>query len=170
MVHWGCCLSSASSWNQALPSSSRTLLQAGIDLQKLELSIEVNGAVRQASNTSLMVFKVRVPCSAVFERLGAAFSHAQAHHSCSPCPRFPLCEHMPAQVSEIVAYLQQFFPLRAGDWILTGTPEGVAAIKGGDSVVACVRDETRGVLSEGRWRVEASEQPAGWAMAWKEAR
>jgi 2-keto-4-pentenoate hydratase/2-oxohepta-3-ene-1,7-dioic acid hydratase in catechol pathway len=42
----------------------------------------------------------------------------------------------------------------AGDLILTGTPEGVSAIKHGDRVEASVLSADRGtVLSKGAWEV-----------------
>ena len=38
-------------------------------------------------------------------------------------------------VAEIVSYLSGFMTLQAGDVILTGTPEGVAAVVKGDLLV-----------------------------------
>ncbi|GAX75159.1 hypothetical protein CEUSTIGMA_g2603.t1 [Chlamydomonas eustigma] len=58
------------------------------------------------------------------------------------------------KISEILSYLKYRFPLQPGDWILTGTPEGVAAIKEGDIVTASVSDRKGVILSEGRWKVE----------------
>lgn len=44
--------------------------------------------------------------------------------------------------------------LFAGDLVLTGTPAGVSAIKGGDRVVAQVHSSQFGkLLSEGAWDV-----------------
>ncbi len=36
------------------------------------------------------------------------------------------------KIDEIIAYVSQFFTLKIGDIIFTGTPEGVAAVKPGD--------------------------------------
>jgi len=41
----------------------------------------------------------------------------------------------------------------AGDLILTGTPEGVSALRHGDKVVAQAHTEDRRLLSEGSWEV-----------------
>jgi fumarylpyruvate hydrolase len=46
--------------------------------------------------------------------------------------------HLIWSVAETVAYLSQFFRLEPGDVIFTGTPEGVGAIKTGDSIVTGV--------------------------------
>lgn len=40
--------------------------------------------------------------------------------------------HMLWQVDELIAYVSQFFTLKIGDVIFTGTPEGVAVVKPGD--------------------------------------
>lgn len=40
--------------------------------------------------------------------------------------------HMLWKIDEIIAYVSQFFTLKIGDIIFTGTPEGVAAVKPGD--------------------------------------
>jgi 2-keto-4-pentenoate hydratase/2-oxohepta-3-ene-1,7-dioic acid hydratase in catechol pathway len=42
---------------------------------------------------------------------------------------------------EIVAYVSQFFTLKTGDLIFTGTPSGVGPLKGGDNLVAYLGDE-----------------------------
>jgi fumarylpyruvate hydrolase len=42
--------------------------------------------------------------------------------------------HLIWSVAEIVAYLSQFFRLEPGDVIFTGTPEGVGAVKSGDTM------------------------------------
>jgi 2-keto-4-pentenoate hydratase/2-oxohepta-3-ene-1,7-dioic acid hydratase in catechol pathway len=68
------------------------------------------------------------------------------------------------KVPELIAYLREYFPLQAGDWILTGTPEGVAALKQGDRVTACIKQGDR-VLSEGSWVVDVS--PAAEPDAWR---
>ena len=65
------------------------------------------------------------------------------------------------KVPELVAYLRQYFPVQPGDWILTGTPEGVASIKEGDKVAAVLRQGGR-VLSEGAWEVAVSPPPEPW--------
>ncbi|MCY1300596.1 Fumarylpyruvate hydrolase [compost metagenome] len=41
-------------------------------------------------------------------------------------------------MAETVAYLSQFFRLEPGDVIFTGTPEGVGAVKAGDTMVTGV--------------------------------
>ena len=40
--------------------------------------------------------------------------------------------HMLWQIDELIAYVSQFFTLKIGDVIFTGTPEGVAVVKPGD--------------------------------------
>jgi 2-keto-4-pentenoate hydratase/2-oxohepta-3-ene-1,7-dioic acid hydratase in catechol pathway len=40
--------------------------------------------------------------------------------------------HMLWKIDEIISYISQFFTLKTGDIIFTGTPEGVAAVKPGD--------------------------------------
>ncbi|MFJ4290825.1 fumarylacetoacetate hydrolase family protein [Cupriavidus sp. NPDC089707] len=46
--------------------------------------------------------------------------------------------HLIWSVAETVAYLSQFFRLEPGDVIFTGTPEGVGAVKAGDTMVTGV--------------------------------
>ncbi|MGO4304988.1 fumarylacetoacetate hydrolase family protein [Cupriavidus sp. RAF12] len=46
--------------------------------------------------------------------------------------------HLIWSVAETVAYLSQFFRLEPGDVIFTGTPEGVGAVKRGDTMVTGV--------------------------------
>ncbi|WP_439687630.1 2-keto-4-pentenoate hydratase/2-oxohepta-3-ene-1,7-dioic acid hydratase (catechol pathway) [Cupriavidus oxalaticus] len=46
--------------------------------------------------------------------------------------------HLIWSVAETVAYLSQFFRLEPGDVIFTGTPEGVGAVKSGDTMVTGV--------------------------------
>lgn len=114
----------------------------GLDLQGLDLSLEVNGVMRQKSNTSKMIF----------------------------------------QVAEIIRYMkQQDCPLRPGDFILTGTPEGVGQLLPGDRVIAQVTEpvlsrssssdkqgQMERVLSTGSWRVVLNEKegekldPSAW--------
>ena len=38
-------------------------------------------------------------------------------------------------IYELVAYISRIFTLEPGDVVLTGTPEGVAALAGGDRLV-----------------------------------
>jgi 2-keto-4-pentenoate hydratase/2-oxohepta-3-ene-1,7-dioic acid hydratase in catechol pathway len=47
--------------------------------------------------------------------------------------------YMERSVAELVAYLSSVFTLRAGDIVLTGTPEGVSAIQSGDMLHAELR-------------------------------
>jgi len=44
-------------------------------------------------------------------------------------------------ISEIVAYVSQFFTLKTGDLIFTGTPSGVGPLKRNDNLVAYLGDE-----------------------------
>ena len=47
-------------------------------------------------------------------------------------------DHMIWSVPEIISHLSSYFRLRAGDLIMTGTPEGVGALDIGDSVtISC---------------------------------
>ncbi|TPQ44157.1 fumarylacetoacetate hydrolase family protein [Cupriavidus pinatubonensis] len=46
--------------------------------------------------------------------------------------------HLIWSVAETVAYLSQFFRLEPGDVIFTGTPEGVGAVKAGETMVTGV--------------------------------
>ena len=80
-----------------------------------------------------------------------------------PFPLMPLPPHHPVclQVPELVAYLKAYFPVQPGDWILTGTPEGVSALKTGDRVTAALRHGER-TLSEGNWVVAVSPDPGAW--------
>ncbi|GAB3626628.1 5-carboxymethyl-2-hydroxymuconate isomerase [Pandoraea terrae] len=46
--------------------------------------------------------------------------------------------HLIWSVAETVSYLSQFFRLEPGDLIFTGTPEGVGAVKAGETMVTAV--------------------------------
>ena len=45
-------------------------------------------------------------------------------------------------VNRIIAYLSQFFTLRIGDLIFTGTPVGVGPVKPGDHIRASLEGRT----------------------------
>lgn len=47
-------------------------------------------------------------------------------------------QDMITPVYELIAYISQIFTLQAGDIVLTGTPEGVAALQRGDELVLSV--------------------------------
>jgi 2-keto-4-pentenoate hydratase/2-oxohepta-3-ene-1,7-dioic acid hydratase in catechol pathway len=49
-----------------------------------------------------------------------------------------LTDDMITHVYELIAYISQIFTLEAGDIVLTGTPEGVAALAVGDQLVLSV--------------------------------
>ena len=60
---------------------------------------------------------------------------------------------MISKVEEIISYVQSRFPVVEGDWLLTGTPNGVSRLQDGDEVLAQVINNSDGrVLSEGKWR------------------
>jgi len=44
-------------------------------------------------------------------------------------------------INKIIAYVSQFITLKTGDLIYTGTPEGVAAVKAGDTLEAFLEGE-----------------------------
>lgn len=46
--------------------------------------------------------------------------------------------HLIWKVSEIISRLSELFELKAGDLIMTGTPEGVGPVKAGDTMVASI--------------------------------
>ncbi|MCT4705876.1 fumarylacetoacetate hydrolase family protein [Enterobacteriaceae bacterium H11S18] len=64
------------------------------DAQNTELSLKINGEIRQQGSTSDMIHKI----------------------------------------APLIAYMSRFFTLRAGDVILTGTPEGVGPLASGDNL------------------------------------
>lgn len=47
-------------------------------------------------------------------------------------------EQMIFKIPELVGYIQTYFPIAPGDWILTGTPAGVGPLKPGDTVHASI--------------------------------
>ncbi|KAG1655818.1 hypothetical protein FOA52_008381 [Chlamydomonas sp. UWO 241] len=122
----------AKSFAGACPMGSEFTLR-GVDLQDLELSVEVNGKVRQRASTSLQIFPV----------------------------------------AQVVAYLKQHFPVQPGDWVLTGTPEGVGPLVPGDRVTATLQQPGGGdggggrVLSTASWTAVAG--PEVDADAWRAA-
>ncbi len=46
------------------------------------------------------------------------------------------------KIVPLIAYMSRFFTLRAGDVILTGTPEGVGPLNSGDALEIRVGDHT----------------------------
>jgi 2-keto-4-pentenoate hydratase/2-oxohepta-3-ene-1,7-dioic acid hydratase in catechol pathway len=61
-------------------------------------------------------------------------------------------------VSQIIQYLiKKDFPVAAGDWILTGTPAGVARIVDKDQVIVKASNQ-KGVLSQGSWEVAQNKE------------
>ena len=63
-------------------------------------------------------------------------------------------------VAEIIRHLQRHdFPVVAGDWVLTGTPSGVAKIMDGDRVIVTASNSTGVVLSQGSWEVVRNKEP-----------
>ena len=49
-------------------------------------------------------------------------------------------DQMERSIAQLIDYVDSVFRLREGDCIFTGTPEGVAAIKPGDTAVAQLDD------------------------------
>ena len=45
------------------------------------------------------------------------------------------------KIDEIIAYVSQFFTLKKGDVIFTGTPEGVTAVKANDKIEGFIGDQ-----------------------------
>ena len=50
-------------------------------------------------------------------------------------------QNMLWKIDEIIAYVSQFFTLKTGDIIFTGTPEGVARVKAGDVLEGFLDDK-----------------------------
>lgn len=71
------------------------------DVKDINFALQVNGALRQQGNTSLMLF----------------------------------------DFDYIITYVSQFFTLRKGDLIFTGTPKGVAAVQVGDKLSASIEGQ-----------------------------
>lgn len=51
-------------------------------------------------------------------------------------------ENMIHTVDEIIAHVSEYFSLRIGDYIYTGTPEGVGPVKAGDHLKGVLADRT----------------------------
>lgn len=49
--------------------------------------------------------------------------------------------HMLWKIDEIISYISQYFTLRIGDVIFTGTPEGVAKVTSGDVLEGFIEDK-----------------------------
>jgi acylpyruvate hydrolase len=71
------------------------------DLKNINFKLEIDGKLKQAGNTSLMLFPF----------------------------------------DTIIAYLAQFFTLKTGDLIFTGTPKGVGPVTNGNKLSAFIEDE-----------------------------
>ena len=72
------------------------------------------------------------------EQLGDVY-HAEFTLTVNGEPRQQgLTDDMITPVYELIAYISQIFTLEAGDIVLTGTPEGVAALATGDQLVLSV--------------------------------
>ena len=50
-------------------------------------------------------------------------------------------EAMLWKIDELIAYISQYFTLKTGDIIFTGTPEGVGKIEENDQLVGCIEGE-----------------------------
>lgn len=57
------------------------------------------------------------------------------------------------KIPELIQYVQNIFPVQAGDLLLTGTPEGVGPLQHGDQVRAEIIGLSSGVISM-NWVVE----------------
>ncbi|MDD9339561.1 MAG: fumarylacetoacetate hydrolase family protein [Providencia heimbachae] len=82
------------------PISGFIPMSSSSDLQNIQLSLEVNGEIRQSGSTRDMI-----------------------------TPVLPL-----------ISYMSRFFTLRAGDIILTGTPEGVGPLFSGDMLKLSINE------------------------------
>lgn len=49
--------------------------------------------------------------------------------------------HMLWQIDELIAYVSQFFTLKTGDILFTGTPAGVGQVEDGDELVGYIEDK-----------------------------
>lgn len=49
--------------------------------------------------------------------------------------------HMLWQIDELIAYVSQFFTLKTGDILFTGTPAGVGQVQDGDELVGYIEDK-----------------------------
>ncbi|HKJ07423.1 MAG TPA: fumarylacetoacetate hydrolase family protein, partial [Flavobacteriaceae bacterium] len=45
------------------------------------------------------------------------------------------------KIDELIAYISQYFTLKTGDIIFTGTPEGVGKIEENDQLVGCIEGQ-----------------------------
>ncbi len=86
----------AKGFKGACPVSEFVPVHQVKNVQNLQLTLTVNGQVRQSGNTAQMLF--RIP--------------------------------------ELIAYVSRFFPLEAGDLLLTGTPSGVGPLFPNDTIKA----------------------------------
>ncbi|MEX5926179.1 fumarylacetoacetate hydrolase family protein [Providencia hangzhouensis] len=90
------------SFDGSCPISGFIPVSSPNDLQNVQLSLEINGEVRQEGSTRDMI-----------------------------TPILPL-----------ISYMARFFTLRAGDVILTGTPEGVGPLASGDMLKLSINDHS----------------------------
>lgn len=90
------------SFDGSCPISGFIPISNSNDLQNVQLSLEINGEVRQEGSTRDMI-----------------------------TPILPL-----------ISYMSRFFTLRAGDVILTGTPEGVGPLASGDMLKLSINDHS----------------------------
>ncbi|MGE0632084.1 MAG: fumarylacetoacetate hydrolase family protein [Pseudobdellovibrionaceae bacterium] len=63
-------------------------------------------------------------------------------------------EQMIFKIPELLRYIQTYFPVVSGDWVLTGTPSGVGPLREGDTVHA----EIVGKIAA-TWVVEKAKNP-----------
>ena len=62
--------------------------------------------------------------------------------------------NMHYKIDELISYISQYMRLEEGDLILTGTPNGVGPVKGGDKVEAVARNGEK-VLAKLQFEVTA---------------